>query len=335
LLLLLSPKEGVSYHDTIVKKTLVSNSQPAPSPASQEPRILYLGTPGDFSVPPLLALLNAGLPVCAVVVPAAPSSKPVIRHAPVSVGRAQLPILSPFMNRTIAQIAWDQHIPVVEVGALSHAGTRAALEAFQPDVICVACFPRRLPKELLVLPPLGCLNAHPSLLPAYRGPSPGFWALRNGERATGVTIHLMDEQLDTGDILLQQTIDIPEGISSAALEQECSIAGAPLLVQAVRALAVGTASRTPQPVEGSSYYSWPRDEDFSVPVTRPARWAFNFICGLADWGRLPELRIGAERFPVRQALDYQPDARLRQPYRREGDELWAQCAPGVLHVLLN
>jgi len=318
-----------------VREIVLSNSQPEPTSDNQGPRVLYLGSAGDFSVPPLLALLADGLPICAVVLPVVAASKPVIRHEPVNVGRAQLPLLSPFMNRTIAQIAWEQHIPVVEVGAPSSAETLETLAAFQPDVICVACWPRRLPKALLALSPLGCLNLHPSLLPAYRGPSPGFWVLRNGEPYTGVTIHLMDEHLDTGDILLQQAIEIPEGISSAALEQACANVGAPLLAQAVRALAAGTAVRTPQSLEGSSYYSWPKDEDFSVPVTRPARWAFNFLRGVADWNGPLELRIGAERFPVRRALDHQPDALLGQPYRRQGDELWAQCAPGVVHVLLG
>ncbi|HEU5370609.1 MAG TPA: formyltransferase family protein [Ktedonobacterales bacterium] len=239
------------------------------------------------------------------------------------------------MNRTIARVAWEQSIPVVEVGALSDAETLARLAALQPEVICVACWPQRLPRALLDLPPLGCLNLHPSLLPAYRGPSPGFWVLRNGERSTGATIHLMDAHLDTGDILLQEAFEIPEGITSAALEQRCAEVGAPLLARAARELAAGTATRRPQPAEGSSYYSWPRDEDFSVPVTRPARWAYNFIRGVADWNGPLELHIDAERFPVRQALNYQPDARLGQPYRRQGDELWAQCAPGVLHVLVS
>jgi methionyl-tRNA formyltransferase len=299
-----------------------------------------MGTPGDFSRPPLEALLADGLPICAVVVPAAEGvlaagGEPIIRHGPANVGRSKLPMLTPFMNRTIVQMAWEQGIPVIEVGALASPQTLAALATFQPDVICVACFPQRLPRALLDLPPLGCLNLHPSLLPAYRGPAPGFWVLRHGEQYTGATIHLMDEHLDTGDILLQQAFEVPEGISSAALEQRCAVLGAPMMAQAVRALASGTATRTPQPAAGSSYYSWPREADFSVPVTRPARWAFNFIRGVADWHGPLELHIGAERFPVRQALDYQPDARLGQPYRRQGDELWAQCAPGVLHVLLR
>ncbi len=305
------------------------------------PHILFLGTPGGFSLPPLEALLVAGLPVCAVAVPASWNAAlpgvSVIRHGPLSVGRgrAQLPILRPFMNRTIVQVAWERNIPVMEIEAAPSEPTREALASFQPEVICVACWPQRLPKALLDLPPLGCLNLHPSLLPAYRGPSPGFWVLRSGERSTGVTIHLMDEHLDTGDILLQQSFEIPEGISSAALEQECARLGAPLMVQAAHELAAGTATRTPQPAAGGSYYSWPKDEDFSVPVTRPARWAFNFMRGVADWHGPLELHIGAERFPVRQALDYQPDAALGQPYRRQGDELWAQCVPGVLHVQLQ
>lgn len=315
----------------------LSNNQSMRTIRSEKLHGLFLGTPGDFSRPPLEALLAAGLPICAVVIPASgdvgASGAPIIRHDPPSVGRGQLPILSPFMNRTIAQMAWEQRIPVVEVGALADAQTLATLASFQPDVICVACWPQRLPRALLDLPPLGCLNLHPSLLPAYRGPSPGFWVLRNGEQYTGATIHLMDEHLDTGDIVLQEAFEIPEGISSAALEQGCARLGAPLMARAVRALAAGTASRTPQPAEGSSYYSWPRDEDFIVPVTRPARWAFNFIRGVADWHGPLALAIGAERFPVRQALDYQPNAVLGQPYRRQGDELWTQCTPGVLHVL--
>jgi methionyl-tRNA formyltransferase len=319
-----------------VNEIALSTTRQPEQAERQGPRVLFLGTPGDFSLPPLEALLADGLPVCAVVVPGA-GSVPIVKQQPVSVGRSNLPILTPFMNRTIAQVAWEQGIPVIEVdsGALSKREMLARLAAFRPEVICVACWPRRLPRALRFVPPLGCLNLHPSLLPAYRGPSPGFWVLRNGERYTGATIHLMDEHLDTGDILLQEAFEIPEGITSAALEQRCAEVGAPLLARAAHELAAGTTTRRPQPAESSSYYSWPKDEDFSVPVTRPARWAFNFIRGVADWNGPLELHINAERFPVCQALDYQPDALLGQPYRREGDELWAQCAPGVLHVLLR
>ncbi len=317
----------------------MSTSQPIEPTERASPRILYLGTSGAFSLPPLEALLADGLPVCAVVMPAsgdAPVLKePIIRHSQPRPTRAGLPILTPFVNRTIAQLAWQYDIPVMEVSRLSSAPTLKALAAFQPDVICVACFPWRLPKALLNLPPLGCLNLHPSLLPAYRGPIPEFWILRSGESSSGVTIHLMDEGFDTGDILLQERFAIPDGISIAELERREAILGAPLMARAVRLLASGKAARIKQAPERSSYYSLPTAEDFVVPVTRPARWAFNFIRGVADWDGPLELHIGNERFPVRQALEYQADGVLGQPYRREGLELWAQCAPGVLHALLR
>jgi methionyl-tRNA formyltransferase len=319
-----------------VNQIALSNSQPE-QPERRGPRVLFLGTPGDFSLPALEALLAAGLPVCGVALPAGgapPIAGPIITHEPARAGRAALPLLTPFMNRTIAQVARERGIPLLAIDTRFGEEALARLVALQPEVICVACWPQRLPKALLDLLPLGCLNLHPALLPAYRGPSPGFWVLRNGERYTGATIHLMDEHLDTGDILLQTAFEIPDGITSAALEQRCAEVGAPLLAQAVRARAAGTATRTPQLSVGSSYYSWPKDEDFSVPVKRSARWAYNFLRGVADWGGPLELLIGAERFPVRQALDYQPGAVLGQPYRRDGAELWAQCAPGVLHVLL-
>ncbi len=295
-------------------------------------RVLFLGTAGAFSVPPLVALLGAGIAVSAVVMPSTrgPDAAPVIKTAP---ERRSLPMAHAFTERTIAQIAWEQHLPVVEVGRLSRQDALDTLAAFQADALCVACFPQRIPRPLLDLP-LGALNLHPSLLPAYRGPAPGFWVLRNGERVTGATVHLMNERFDAGDILLQAAFEIPEGISSAALEQRCAEVGAPLMVRALRMLATGAAQPIPQDESQASYYSWPREEDFVVTTTRPARWAFNFIRGAASWDWLPELHIGSERFAIREALDYQPEAVLGQPSQRQGQELWVQCAPGVLHVLL-
>jgi methionyl-tRNA formyltransferase len=239
------------------------------------------------------------------------------------------------MNRTLLQLAEQHGIPVIEIGRLASAHTLAALAAFQPDVICVASFPWRLPRTLLALPRLGCLNLHPSLLPAYRGPMPNFWVLRHGEQYSGVTLHLMDEQLDTGDILLQARLEIPEGISITELERRSAALGAPLMVQAVHLLASGTARGRKQQPEQGSYYSRPTAEDFQISTTRPARWAFNFIRGVSFMNSPLELQIGDQRFRVGQALDYQADGVLGQPYRREGNGLWAQCTPGVLHVTLK
>jgi methionyl-tRNA formyltransferase len=293
--------------------------------------VLFLGTTGAFSVPPLRALLDAGVTVAGVVVPSTrgPDAPPIIKQPE----RRSLPMAHAFTERTIVQMAWERHIPVVEVGRLGKTDALEMLAAFQAEALCVACFPQRVPRPLLGLP-LGALNLHPSLLPAYRGPAPGFWVLRNGERVTGATVHLMDERFDSGAILLQEAFEIPEGISSAALEQRSAEVGAPLLARALKLLANGTALPIKQDESQASYYSWPREADFVVPTTRPARWAFNFLRGVASWDWLPGLQVGNERFVIREALSYQEDAVLGQPFTCQGQELWAQCAPGVLHALL-
>jgi len=200
------------------------------------------------------------IPAASPVPPASSRNIPTLLPAPAPTelqGCASLPMLSSSIHRTIVQLAWEQGIPVLEVSRLGNPETLEMLASFHPDVICVACFPWRLPKVLLEMPSLGCINVHPSLLPAYRGPAPGYWMLRNGERIAGVTIHLMDERLDTGDILLQAAFEIPAGMSAAALEQRSAVLGGPLLAQAVRALAAGTAIRIKQEESLATYYSWP------------------------------------------------------------------------------
>src|SRR5260221_6050136 len=164
--------------------------------------IIYFGTTGAFSSPPLQALLDAGLRVRAVVLPAPASlgltpaaSQPIWRRpasARAPSQRRMLPLLTPVRGRTIVSLAAEREIPVYEVARLADELTLATLRALAPDVICVACFSRRLPPALLALPRLGCLNVHPSLLPDNRGPDPLFWTFQRGDRETGVTIHLMD-----------------------------------------------------------------------------------------------------------------------------------------------
>jgi methionyl-tRNA formyltransferase len=143
----------------------------------------------------------------------------------------------------------------------------------------------------------------------------------------------MDEGLDSGDILLQERIAIPEGVSGPALEERCATVGAELMLRAVWALHAGTAMPRKQIEEGSSRYPWPSAEDFRIPVTRPARWAFNFMRGVAHWGVPFAIEVPGQRFLAREALSYTPSGELGSPFVQKGEELWVQCSSGVLHVL--
>jgi methionyl-tRNA formyltransferase len=251
-----------------------------------------------------------------------------------------LPVIDPYFTPTIVHLAWAHSIPVWEVGTLSAAPTRALLANVQPDLIAVACFPYIFPHTLLQLPRYGCLNLHPSLLPAYRGPIPLFWMARQGERQAGVTLHFMDEGLDTGDIVAQTAFDWHDGISGADLERRCTEEGAKLLLAAVEQLGlVGELPRRPQPQAGSSYFSWPAEQDLLIPTHWPARRAFNFIRAAGvDWplaievGKEARERGGGERFLIRAAISFDAQATLDQPYLVRGDELWVQFRPGILQA---
>jgi methionyl-tRNA formyltransferase len=299
-------------------------------PNKRRLRVLYLGTQCELSRAPLLALLDAGVEVCGVVVPAEGSAATIARLAPAP-SRSQLPLAGRYLAPGIIEIAWERDITVLAAGRLADPAVAAALAELRPDVACAACFPRRIPAALLRLPPLGWLNVHPSLLPAYRGPAPLFWAFRNGETAIGVTVHVMDEGFDSGDIAAQAPLALPDGVGGAQAERMCAALGARLLVEALSHLREGNLERRPQPA-GGSYDGWPAPEDWTISTDWPAQRAFNFMRGTDDWGQRYEVVAGAKRLLLGVAISYEPEGMLAVPYVRSGREVAIQCTPGVLRA---
>lgn len=296
-------------------------------------RVAFFGMTGQFSVPPLERLLAAGVDVCAVVVPAAqPQAAAVPRQVePPPTSASDLPLVDAYIAPNIIHLAWQHNIPVWQVGSLANRPTLALLESLRPRLIAVACFTLIFPPALLQLPPHGCLNLHPSLLPAYRGPAPLFWMARNNAPKAGVTLHFLDEALDAGDIVAQTNVGRPDGITGAELEQCCAQAGAKLLLEAVQQLERGQSlPRYPQSEAGASYFPWPCEPDFEIPTDWPARRAFNFLRGAEGWPLV--VNAGDAQFSICVAIDYFANHSLEQPYILLGDELWAQFKPGVLRA---
>lgn len=304
------------------------------------PRVLFFGMQGSFSQLSLRALLNRGLEVCAVIIPATherDADQPALycrqRFRP---ARSTLPMLHSALESSIIQLAWEREIPLWEVYSLSDPTTVATFAAYQPDVVCVACFSQRIPRAILEIPGLGCLNVHPSLLPANRGPVPLFWTFRQGCEQTGVTIHLMADEIDRGDILAQEVIEVSSGISYVQLELECALRGGELLADTVWKLYQGDTKPMPQDEGVSSYYGFPGAEDFIVPV---AEWdcvhVYNFICGLVDWDRPIALQVQGERIVVRKATSYSHEnicGVAEENYCWRGEELWIRCKTGWVEV---
>ncbi|HEV2458972.1 MAG TPA: formyltransferase family protein, partial [Ktedonobacterales bacterium] len=223
-------------------------------------------------------------------------------------------------------------IPVIEVADLRTSATSDALASYAPDAICVSCFPWRLPTAILRLPRLGCLNVHPALLPDTRGPDPLFWTFHRGDATTGVTIHLMDEGLDSGPILLQESIFVPDGITELLLERTCAEVGSRLLVQALAALASGAAQPQPQDETRAIRYPLPTSDDYHITPDRPARWAYNFASGLIGRGQPILIAAPGATFHLLALLGYADDETLAFPWRLDGELLALRCAPGVFRA---
>ncbi|MBA2287068.1 MAG: methionyl-tRNA formyltransferase [Ktedonobacteraceae bacterium] len=308
--------------------------------AHPSPRVLFLGMESNFSYPPLRALLEHGIEVAAVVMPASPMpghesrairprERPQSRHT-------ALPLLNAALHPSLSRLAWEQQIPLWEVQRLADPETLSVLASYQPDLICVACFSKRIPRVLLELPRLGCLNVHPSLLPAYRGPVPLFWTLRDGCQQGGVTVHLMDEGMDTGAILVQAPIVVPDGISYAELEARCASLGGELLARSAWDLYQGRAVCRTQDEARSSYQPFPSAEDFVVPVEQwSARYVYNFICGVADWGGPITLQTGSRSFVIQEAISYSHDMKheiFPGISLSSKGELFVPCQTGMVGV---
>lgn len=284
-------------------------------------RIVYLGRRCEFSRWPLEVLLQAGLSVVGVIIPAPPA---LAGPAP-DIELLEPPAL-PLLPADIVGLAHAAGRPAYAVRRLRGADTLAALAALQPDVLCAACFPRRLPPEWLALPPVGALNVHPARLPAYRGPEPLFWQFRAGEVRPGVTVHRMDPGFDTGPLLAQTETPWPDGLSEPEAERLTAQAGGRLLVDVLRA---GVPAGWPQPEQGASYNPRPGAEDLIIPTDWPARRAFNFMRGAAGWGPFEIVGAG-RRWRTTAALAFTSEPPPYPP--PEPAAVWVPFASGAVLV---
>jgi methionyl-tRNA formyltransferase len=258
-------------------------------------RVLFLGQSCSAAMPPLAALFEAGFTIPAVV---------LARPVGTRLGEIQ-------------RFAAAAGIPVVWVKSAAEA--TETIQRIAPEVAVAACFPWRLPRAALETPPLGTLNVHPSLLPAGRGPEPVFWTLRRGERMTGVTVHRMDAGFDTGPIVAQAEMLVPEGIAAPDLERDLMALGGSLLVDALPALAAGTLQPRPQPTEGVSQAPVPGPADWTMMSSLPAAWAWRFARGVAPLGGPLTAIAGGTAIRVAAALDWSPDERLPEPVLDDDD----------------
>ena len=229
-------------------------------------KLIFMGTP-DFAVGTLEALIQAGHEiVLAVTQPDKPQ------------GRKQTLVAPP------VKTAAEAHgIPVFQPRRVREPSALAELKRYEPQLIVVAAFGQILPKELLELPPFGCINVHASLLPKYRGAAPIQRAILNGDAVTGVTIMRMDEGLDTGDMIAKREVAIAPEDTGGTLFNKLAEAGARLCAETIPAIADRTAVYTPQDDAEATKVGQISKQDGWIDFHRPAGAIECQVRGLNPW----------------------------------------------------
>lgn len=227
-------------------------------------RIVFLGTP-DFAVPSLCALAQSGHCIAAVVTqPDRPGN------------RGQC------IPCAVKAKALELGLPVLQYEAVSKQGVQD-LRALAPDLMITCAFGQILSDEVLAIAPHGILNVHGSLLPLYRGASPIQSAVLNGDAKTGVTIMRTAHDVDSGDILLQCETEILPRETAGELFDRLSELGAQAIVQAVQAVADGTAHFTPQDHSRATFCRMLHKQSGLIDWTRSVREILCHIDGMTPW----------------------------------------------------
>ena len=229
-------------------------------------KLIFMGTP-DFAVPSLERLIADGHTVSLVVTQ---PDKPV--------GRKQ--ILTP---PAVKVCALAHNIEVFQPASMRTEESYARLAQEEADAIIVVAYGKILPKSILDLTPGGCINVHGSLLPRYRGAAPVQWAVLNGDAEAGVTTMLLDEGVDTGDMLLTYSRPLDDTITGGELFDLLAQDGADLLSRTLDELQAGTLSPVPQPAEGACYASMLDKSMCPLDWHKSARTLHNQVRGMNPW----------------------------------------------------
>lgn len=271
-------------------------------------RIVYLGTP-DFAVAGLDALVENGYHIVAVVTM---PDKPA--------GRGHQMQFSP-----VKQYALSKGIPVLQPEKLKAPEFVEELRSYHADLQIVTAF-RMLPEVVWAMPRLGTFNVHGSLLPQYRGAAPINWAVMNGEKQTGLTTFMLKQEIDTGNMILQQAIDIADDEDVGSVHDRLMEMSREMVLKTVRLIEECDREGKPVPTvpqpELADLKPAPKifKEDCQIDFTKSAREIYNFVRGLSPY---PAARMGETKvFKVAISNDAEQKGHIIKP-----------CADGYIDIL--
>ena len=231
-------------------------------------RVIFIGT-GDIGLPALRALLRSGHDIVAVVTQ---PDKPA--------GRDQH-IEPPPIKKELA--AGGHDVTILQPARIKSPDAIEQIRALQPDVIVVAAYGQILPRAVLEIPRIACLNIHASLLPRWRGAAPIQAAIAAGDPESGVTIMYVDEGLDTGDILLQRRVPLAPNDTGGSLHDRLAGIAPGALLESLPLLEAGTAPRSPQDAALATYAPKLKREDGLVDWNQPVEVIERKIRAFNPW----------------------------------------------------
>lgn len=229
-------------------------------------KIIFMGTP-DFAVPTLRALYNEGHEIAAV-----------FTQPDKAVGRKQIITPPP-----VKAAALELGLSVFQPTSLRDDAITEQMKNLAPEVIVVVAYGKILPEAILNIPKFGCINGHASLLPRHRGASPIQWSIVSGDKKTGVTTMLMEKGLDTGDMLLKESVIIGENETGEELHDRLSDIAARLMVKTLKAVKEGSITPEKQDDSISTYAPIITREMGFLDFTKPAAELHNLIRGFYSW----------------------------------------------------
>ena len=288
-------------------------------------KIVFMGTP-DLAAGILETMLKDGRQVSLVI------TQPDRQK-----GRGKSIVKSP-----VKICAEKYGIPVFQPERVRKPEAVERIRQEEPDLIVVAAFGQILPQKLLDIPKYGCINVHTSLLPKYRGAAPIQWAIINGEKKSGVTIMQMDAGLDTGDILMQEELELDPKETAETLFDKLADMGGPLLLRTIDAMEAGTVTRTPQSDRQTFYASMFSREMGEIDWNRTATDIERLIRGLNPWpsaytgyhGKLlkiwdADVLSAEDSFPGSDALE---EARPGDVLGVDKNRIYVMTGEGVLAI---
>jgi methionyl-tRNA formyltransferase len=280
-------------------------------------KIIFMGTP-EFAVPALTALYKSNQNVALVVTqPDRPKGR----------GRKIIP-------PPVKEVAINLKYELDQPSSVRTVEFANRIANHKPDIIVVVAFGHIIPKNILEIPKIAAINIHASLLPKYRGPAPIQWAIINGETETGVTTMLMDEGLDTGDILLSSKIKILSDDTSGSLHDRLANLSAEVLIQTIERIETGNITPISQDHVQATYAPLLKKNDGRMNWEMPAQTLEAFIRGMTPWPGAFTFH-GKKRLKIYKAMPIIIDT-VEPPgtvIKRFPDELYVATGKGALSVI--